>query len=858
MEGNAKKYEYALEMIGITKEFPGVKALDDVQLKIRPHSVHALMGENGAGKSTLMKCLFGIYNKDAGKIYLDGQEINFKSSKEALEYGVSMVHQELNQVLQRNVMDNIWLGRYPKKAGFIDEEKMYKDTKKIFEDLEINIDPRIKVEKLSVSQMQMLEIAKAVSYKSKVLILDEPTSSLTENEVNHLFKIVRKLKDQGIGVVYISHKMEEITALCDEITILRDGKWIATEKVEGMSTDHVINLMVGRDLTSRFPEKSNIPKEVIMEVKNLTAKVQPSIIDVTFDLHKGEILGIAGLVGAKRTEIVETIFGMRSIESGEIYIHGKKTNIRSPKEATQNGLALITEERRTTGIFGMLDIKFNSIISNIKSYKGTAGLLDDSKITKDTKWVIDSMRVKTPTQKTQIGSLSGVNQQKVIIGRWLLTEPEILLMDEPTRGIDVGAKFEIYQLMINLATKDKGVVMISSEMPELLGVTDRILVMSNGRVAGIVNTKETSQDEILKLTAKYLKEVEMAEKQLEKKKFNAKELLMNGGIYLVLIILLIIIGIKDASFFSLINFQNILTQSSVRVIIALGVAGLILTQGTDLSAGRQVGVAALVSAIFLQASGKALTLSKLPFGGIIKSMPPQVAIVMVIIIVCLIGALFGFINGFIIAKLQVTPFITTLGTMIIFYGFNSLLFDAVGASPVASFKPEYSKLVQGAVFESAQMRLSYLIVYATIATLIMWVVWNKTTFGKNIYAVGGNSEAARLSGINVDRITMIVFASMGMLAALSGILYTSRLQSATTTAGTLFELDAIAAAYVGGVSANGGIGKVTGSVIGALVMASLTNGMNLVGVGISYQYIIRGVILAVAVIFDVKTRNTVK
>ena len=504
MEGNAKKYEYALEMIGITKEFPGVKALDDVQLKIRPHSVHALMGENGAGKSTLMKCLFGIYNKDAGKIYLDGQEINFKSSKEALEYGVSMVHQELNQVLQRNVMDNIWLGRYPKKAGFIDEEKMYKDTKKIFEDLEINIDPRIKVEKLSVSQMQMLEIAKAVSYKSKVLILDEPTSSLTENEVNHLFRIVRKLKDQGIGIVYISHKMEEITALCDEITILRDGKWIATEKVEGMSTDHVINLMVGRDLTSRFPEKSNIPKEVIMEVKNLTAKVQPSIIDVTFDLHKGEILGIAGLVGAKRTEIVETIFGMRSIESGEIYIHGKKTNIRNPKEATQNGLALITEERRTTGIFGMLDIKFNSIISNIKSYKGTAGLLDDSKIAKDTKWVIDSMRVKTPTQKTQIGSLSGGNQQKVIIGRWLLTEPEILLMDEPTRGIDVGAKFEIYQLMINLANKDKGVVMISSEMPELLGVTDRILVMSNGRVAGIVNTKETSQEEILKLTAKYL------------------------------------------------------------------------------------------------------------------------------------------------------------------------------------------------------------------------------------------------------------------------------------------------------------------------------------------------------------------
>ncbi len=505
METNTqKKYEYALEMVGITKEFPGVKALDNVQLKIRPHSVHALMGENGAGKSTLMKCLFGIYNKDTGKIYLDGQEVSFKNSKEALEYGVAMVHQELNQVKQRNVMDNIWLGRYPIKYGFIDEEKMYKDTKKIFEELDIDIDPRIKVEKLSVSQMQMLEIAKAVSYKSKVLILDEPTSSLTENEVNHLFRIIRKLQEQGIGIVYISHKMEEITTICDEITILRDGQWIATEKVEGMSTDHVINLMVGRDLTSRFPEKDNVPKDIILEVKNLTAKVQPSIVDVSFNLHKGEILGVAGLVGAKRTEIVETLFGMRHIESGEIFIHGKKVNIKNPKEATDHGLALVTEERRATGIFSMLDIKFNSIVSNIKSYKSFLGLLDDRKIAKDTKWVIDSMRVKTPTQKTHIGSLSGGNQQKVIIGRWLLTEPEILLLDEPTRGIDVGAKFEIYQLMINLAKKDKGIIMISSEMPELLGVTDRILVMSNGRVTGIVNTKETSQEEILKLTAKYL------------------------------------------------------------------------------------------------------------------------------------------------------------------------------------------------------------------------------------------------------------------------------------------------------------------------------------------------------------------
>ena len=336
--------------------------------------------------------------------------------------------------------------------------------------------------------------------------LDEINDSkkLTEKKREKLFEIIKSLTDKGIAIIYISHKMEEITEICDEITILRDGKWVTTEKVKDLTTDQIINLMVGRDLTNRFPDKTNKPGEVILEVEHLTAKRPKSIEDVSFTLRKGEILGIAGLVGSKRTDIVETLFGVIEKKSGTIKIDGKEVNIRNPKEATKNGLALITEERRATGIYSMLDIKFNSIISNTRNYKALLGLLDNSKIEKDTKWVIDSMHVKTPSQKTHIGSLSGGNQQKVIIGRWLLTAPEILLMDEPTRGIDVGAKFEIYQLMINLAEKEKGIIMISSEMPELLGVTDRILVMSNGRVAGIVNTAETSQEEILKLTAKYL------------------------------------------------------------------------------------------------------------------------------------------------------------------------------------------------------------------------------------------------------------------------------------------------------------------------------------------------------------------
>lgn len=496
--------KYVLEMENISKEFPGVKALDNVQLKLRPGTVHALMGENGAGKSTLMKCLFGIYEKDSGKILLDGVEVNFKSTKEALENGVSMVHQELNQVLQRNVLDNIWLGRYPMKKFFVDEKKMYNDTINIFKDLDIKVDPRKKVADLPIAERQMIEIVKAVSYKSKVIVMDEPTSSLTEKEVEHLFKIIKKLKESGVGIVYISHKMEEIKMISDEITILRDGKWISTNDVSKITTEQIISMMVGRDLTERFPKKDNKAKEMILQVKNLTALNQPSIQDVSFELYKGEILGIAGLVGSKRTEIVETIFGMRPKEHGEIILKGKTVKNKSPEDAIKNGFALVTEERRSTGIFSMLDVAFNSVISNLDRYKNKFRLLKNKDIERDTKWIVDSMRVKTPSYSTKIGSLSGGNQQKVIIGRWLLTEPEVLMLDEPTRGIDVLAKYEIYQLMIDLAKKDKGIIMISSEMPELLGVTDRILVMSNGRVAGIVKTSETNQEEIMELSAKYL------------------------------------------------------------------------------------------------------------------------------------------------------------------------------------------------------------------------------------------------------------------------------------------------------------------------------------------------------------------
>ncbi|PEK98854.1 galactose/methyl galactoside ABC transporter ATP-binding protein MglA [Bacillus sp. AFS017336] len=491
-----------LEMSHLTKKFPGVIALQNVSLKVKAGTVHALMGENGAGKSTLMKCLFGIYSMDDGSIHLDGKKVSFANSKQALENGVSMVHQELNQVRQQNVMDNIWLGRFPKKGIFIDEKKMYEDTDAIFKSLDISIDPRSRVSTLSVSEMQMVEIAKAVSYHSKIIVMDEPTSSLTEKEVDHLFKIIRKLQSENVAIIYISHKMEEILKISDEVTIMRDGQYITTKSAKELTTEEIIKLMVGRDLSQRFPTKINQPGDVILKVTDLTAENESSFSDINFEIRKGEILGIAGLVGSKRTEVMESIFGMRAMKSGKLELHGKEVQNHSPQHAIKNGFALVTEERRSTGIYPDLSISFNSIIANLAQYKKGI-LLSDRKVHHDTKWVIESMKVKTPSQKTAIGSLSGGNQQKVIIGRWLLTNPEVLLLDEPTRGIDVGAKFEIYQLINQLAAEGKGIIMISSEMPELLGVTDRILVMSNGKVAGIVDTATTSQEEIMRLAALY-------------------------------------------------------------------------------------------------------------------------------------------------------------------------------------------------------------------------------------------------------------------------------------------------------------------------------------------------------------------
>ena len=486
--------EYLLELKGVCKSFPGVKALDNVQLALRPGTVHALMGENGAGKSTLMKCLFGIYKMDAGEIYMNGQEIQVDNPDEAMKLGIAMVHQELQPVPARSVAENLFLGRFPvKKIGpiqMIDHKKMYEDTAYWLHEVKMDFNPKAMLGDLSIGQMQSVEIAKAVSHQAKVVIFDEPTSSLSDNEVEALFRIMNDLRDKGVAMVYISHKMDEIKRIADDITIMRDGTYVGTWPASELTTDQIIAKMVGRELTNVYPERKNEPGDVILEVNDLCSIHENSFQHVSFNLRKGEILGFGGLVGAQRTELLEGVFGIRGIESGEIKINGTPVKIKKPSDAMKAGIGLITEDRRGNGIFGCLSIKDNVGVSVYNKYLKAGFVLDHKRINGVVDDSIKKLRIKTPNMKEHIANLSGGNQQKVIVARWLANDPDILIMDEPTRGIDVGAKHEIYEIMNDLAAQGKAIIMISSEMAELLGMSDRVYVMCDGKLRGEITEKE--------------------------------------------------------------------------------------------------------------------------------------------------------------------------------------------------------------------------------------------------------------------------------------------------------------------------------------------------------------------------------
>ncbi|WP_017347059.1 sugar ABC transporter ATP-binding protein [Pantoea sp. A4] len=490
---------FALEAEGISKFFPGVKALDNVSLRVRPGTVHALMGENGAGKSTLMKCLIGMYTPDQGTIRIKGEQVQFHDTMDALRSGISMIHQELNLVPYMTVAENIWLGREPMKYGFVDHATLNTQTQALLNRLNIRLKADRLVGELSIAAQQMVEIAKAVSWNSDIVIMDEPTSALTESEVAHLFTIIRDLREQGKAIIYISHKMDEIFAITDEISVFRDGTWIGSKHTTEFTRQSLITQMVGRELTQLFPKFNNAIGEDVLTVRNLCSKDR--FHDVSFNVRRGEILGVAGLVGAGRSEVMESLFGMESFDSGEVLIDGVPVKIDAPSTAIEKGMAFLTEDRKKSGLFLVLSVLENMSIVNMPEYIGKAGFVSHVKMAQDCMEQIRRLNIKTPTMDQIINNLSGGNQQKVLIARWLLAQPKILILDEPTRGIDVGAKAEIYRLISELANRGVAIIMVSSELPEILGMSDRVMVMHEGRITGILDKEEADQETILSLAS---------------------------------------------------------------------------------------------------------------------------------------------------------------------------------------------------------------------------------------------------------------------------------------------------------------------------------------------------------------------
>ncbi|MCX7024481.1 MAG: sugar ABC transporter ATP-binding protein [Spirochaetes bacterium] len=502
--------KYLLEMKNIVKTFPGVQALKGVELKVRPGEIHALMGENGAGKSTLMKCIAGIYRPTEGQIYFDGKLLGHYTTADALKMGISMIHQELSPVLYRSIMENIWLGREPLNAiGLVDHRKMYDLSMTVLKEIELDESPKTLMVSLTVAKMQMIEIAKAISYNSKLIIMDEPTSALTDKEVKQLYFIMRKLKALGKSIIFISHKLDEIYEITDRITIYRDGSYIGTENTKDLKLERLINMMVGRDVNEMFPKVPCHIGEVKLEVRNLTHR--RLFKNVSFTVRRGEILGIAGLVGAGRTEVIETIFGMRRKVGGETFIDGKKVEIRNPRTAIAMGMAWLTEDRRQSGIFPMLSVQLNMAIANIAKFLNRLGFLKESYMNTVCDDYVRKIQVKTPSLSQRVENLSGGNQQKVLVARWLMTNPDILFLDEPTRGIDVGTKAEIHRLITTLAGEGKSIVMISSELPEVMGMSDRIMIMHQGKVTGILdNSKALTQGELMAYATNTMEEYHAA------------------------------------------------------------------------------------------------------------------------------------------------------------------------------------------------------------------------------------------------------------------------------------------------------------------------------------------------------------
>ncbi len=888
-----------LEMRGITKTFPGVKALQDVTLEVERGEIHAICGENGAGKSTLMKVLSGVYPHGSydGDILYEGQHMRFGSIGDSEHRGIVIIHQELALVPYLSVAENIFLGNERRGAGgLIDWNRANSEAAELLERVGLHENPTTPVGLLGVGKQQLIEIAKALSKEVKLLILDEPTAALNDNDSAHLLDLLRQLKAQGITSIMISHKLNEIAAIADRTTVIRDGRTIETMDMrESTATqDRIIRGMVGRDLEHRFPERTPHIGAEVFRVEDWTVchptQADRVVVDrASFNVRAGEVVGIAGLMGAGRTELAMSLFGQsygRDV-SGRVFKNGQEIRMRSVSEAIAHGVAYVSEDRKKYGLNLIEDVRRNVTAAGLPklSRRGFVNGNEEMKVAEEYR---TSLNVKTPTVLSLVGKLSGGNQQKVVLSKWLYTDPDVLILDEPTRGIDVGAKYEIYTIINRMVAAGKAVVVISSELPELLGTCDRIYTLAFGRITGVLPAHEATQEKLDGAHDQGKGQCEMT---------GVANVLRQSGIYIAFVaIVLLATWLTDGVLLDPRNLSNLTQQYSYILILAIGMVLVIIAGHIDLSVGSVVALVGAVSATLVVKHGQ----------------PWWVGMIAAL----LIGALIGAWHGFWVAFVGIPAFITTLAGMLLFRGLAFLVLDNKSLSP---FNAPYTTLAAGfqngllggdgydvftliifgiavvgygyMMWRSRIGRLRYqqsveaiplfalkflaiaavtmafawklanyrglpnVLILLAVLIIVYGIVTTRTVFGRHVYALGGNLSAAQLSGVKVQWVNFGVMLNMGVLASVAGIVFSSRSNGAQPGAGNMFELDAIAACFIGGASTTGGIGTVAGAMVGGLIMAVMSNAMQILGIDQSWQQVVKGLVLLLAVAFDVYNKR---
>jgi rhamnose transport system ATP-binding protein len=821
------------ELAAVTKQFGGTVACRAIDFEVRPGEVHALLGENGAGKSTLMKILHGVYHPDGGEVRIGGEPVSLQSPRDAERRGIAMIPQELDLFPYLSIAENLYIGRpRPRtKWGAFDWQKMNSSAAEGLARLGVQFEVDEDLRHLSAANAQLVAISRALFWSARVVIMDEPTAALTEQEAERLFRIIRELKTRGVGIVYVSHRLEEIFAIADRITVLRDGQRVHTGLTREFDANKLIQLMVGRPLQELFAHTPHMAREVALEVKSASRSEEFS--EVTFRLRRGEIVGLGGLIGAGRSELAQAIFGISPLESGEVLVRGKKIEVHSVKDAMRVGIAYLPEERKSQGLLASFSIKANVSYSSLDRL-ASFGFIDEQKEEELAGRFRDLLTIRGGTLTSPVQSLSGGNQQKVVISKVLALEPEIILLDEPTRGVDVGAKSEIYRIIDELAREGKAILLISSEMNELLAMADRVLVMHDGMLTAEYSREEFSAEKIAAAAAGVgVRPEEMQfdrPKQTEQKKAQSGS---RGAGYLgrlltsaqapSLIFLILLLGLLSAStpgFSSSANLRSIIDQVAVVGIVALAVNMVILSGEIDVSVGSLLAVCAFVYGNVAMFVGGSLV----PLGASL-----------------VVGAILGAVNGLLVTHARVPSIIATLGTLLALRG-AVLLY---GADQVINLSLASRVFGLGGV---SGLSVSALILFLMFA--LFWMLGRHSIWGREVFAVGGNLQAAHLAGLPVSGVKLGCFIASGLACGLASAVFIGQIGQLQATAATGFELRVIAAVVLGGTSISGGRGSALAPIVGAIFVGVILNGMTLNRVPGTWEQLVVGFLILVAISFD--------